>query len=311
MAFPIYIARRLLIAIPTILGVCTIVFFLSHAIPGDPVDFIMGEDATSSLDRQKLTQQLGLDKPIHIQYFEYLKNLGRGHLGYSYQSPGKTVQSLILERLPATCHLALTSLLFALFFSIPLGIFAAIHSYTWIDTLAMMIALLGISIPHFALGPALISILAIWLNLSLPFYGDEHFLSFVLPTITLGTALMAILTRMTRASMLEVLHKEYIRTAVAKGLNQKIILFKHALRNALNPIITIVGLQLGALLTGAIITETIFSWPGLGHLFVSAIQQRDFLVIQGCVLFIALSYIVVNLITDLLYSVADPRIRLQ
>jgi len=279
-------------------------------IPGDPVDFIL-QDHHSTVDRIELTKQLGLDKPLPTQYVLYLNNLLHGDLGKSYYTQGKNVLTLILERLPATIFLALTSILFALVISIPLGIISAVHASSWIDTFAMILALLGIAIPNFALGPALICIFAVWLDLPLPISGSESFLSFILPTITLGTALTAILTRMLRASLLEVLHQDYIRTAYAKGLKEKAILYKHALRNAINPVITITGLQLGTLLTGAIITEKIFDWPGLGQLFISSIQERDFLVIQGCVLFIALTYITVNLITDIVYSVADPKINLQ
>ncbi|MBI2609423.1 MAG: ABC transporter permease [Deltaproteobacteria bacterium] len=305
-----YVLRRLFLAIPTILGVITIVFFLSHIIPGDPVDFIVGDQA-SSLDRADLIQQLGLDKPLPTQYKNYLVRLFHGDLGTSYYTQGKKVFSLILERLPATILLAFSSLFLALLISIPLGVLSAVKAFSKIDTFAMMLALLGISIPNFALGPLLISIFAVWMNLPFPISGMEGLLSLILPTITLGTALTAILTRMLRTSLLDVLSQDYIRTAYAKGLYSKTILYKHALRNALNPVITITGLQLGTLLTGAIITEKIFDWPGLGQLFIGAIQQRDFLVIQGCVLIISLTYIFINLITDLFYSVVDPTISLK
>lgn len=303
-----YLLRRLLLSIPTIIGVIVLVFLISHLAPGSPVDFILGDQA-SSLDREQLMKDYGLDQPITTQFVTYLKSICRGELGESYYRPGKKVLSLILERLPATAYLALCSMIFALLLSLPLGILSARHAFTRIDMIAMFIALLGISIPHFALGPALISVFAVWLNLDIPFAGNEQVLSFILPTFTLGTALMALLTRMTRSSVLEVLTADYIRTAYAKGLTEKTIFYKHALRNALNPVITLVGLQLGALLTGAIITEKIFDWPGLGQLFITAIQQRDFYLIQGCVLVISLIYIIVNLLTDICYSLADPRIK--
>jgi len=303
-----YVLQRLLISIPTIFGVIVLVFFVSHLAPGSPVDFILGDQA-SALDRQQLIKDYGLDQPLSTQFFHYLKGICQGELGESYYRPGKKVFSLILERLPATFYLALSSMAFAIFLSLPLGMFSAKKAFTYIDVCAMFLALLGISIPNFALGPLLISIFAVWLALPLPFSGNEDILSLLLPTITLGTSLTALLTRMTRASLLEVLSTDYIRTAYAKGLTEKIIFYKHALRNAINPVITLAGLQLGTLLTGAIITEKIFDWPGLGQLFITAIQQRDFYLIQGCVLIISLIYIIVNLLTDICYSLADPRIK--
>jgi len=304
------IVRRLLLAIPTILGVCTIVFFLSHLIPGDPVDFIL-QDQTNPLDRLQLRKELGLDKPLMTQYFQYLNNLVHGNLGHSYYSHGRTVLSLILERLPYTLILAVSAMICALFLSIPLGVYAALKSFSWKDTSVMFIALVGISIPNFALGPALIVLFVILLGLNIPVSGFTAASSLFLPTLTLGTSLMAILTRMTRTSFMEVLKQDYVRTAYAKGLNKFSILYKHCLRNALNPVATIAGLQLGTLLTGSIITEKIFDWPGLGSLFISAIQSRDFLVIQGCILVIALIYIFINMLTDIGYTLLDPRIRAQ
>ncbi|MBI2026330.1 MAG: ABC transporter permease [Deltaproteobacteria bacterium] len=304
------VTRRFLLAIPTVIGVCTVVFFLSHLIPGDPVDYIL-QDQTNPIDRLQLQKELGLDKPIVAQYIHYFNNLLHGDLGKSYYSHGRTVLNLILERLPYTLILAISSMMCALLFSIPLGIFAALKAFSWKDTSVMFIALLGISIPNFALGPALIVIFVLLIGLDIPVSGFVAGSSLILPTLTLGTSLMALLTRMTRTSFMEVLKQDYVRTAYAKGLQERSILFKHCLRNALNPVATIAGLQFGTLLTGSIITEKIFDWPGLGSLFISSIQSRDFLVVQGCILVIAIIYIFINLLTDIGYSILDPRISIR
>ncbi len=293
--------------IPIVLGVVTLVFFLIHMIPGDPVEIMLGEQARA-IDKESLRHELKLDRPLAEQYMLYLKGLAQGEMGRSIHSR-EQVLSVVLERFPATLILTLAAMIVAVLIAIPLGILSATRQYSLIDNVSMFFALLGISMPNFWLGPLLILFFSIWLGI-LPVSGMGGLQHLILPAITLGTALAAILTRMTRASVLEVIREQYIVTARAKGLAEKAVLYKHALKNALIPVITILGLQFGALLSGSIITETIFSWPGIGRLVIQAINQRDYPVIQGCVLFISLSYVLVNLMTDLLYGVVDPRIRL-
>lgn len=301
-----YIQRRLLLLVPVVWGVVTVVFLFIHLVPGDPILAMVGERAQPA-DIAKLREQLGLNDPFHIQYFRYLSRLVRGDLGASLHT-GKPVIKTIIQRYPATIKLALASLLLALIISIPLGVVSATHRNSPVDHLSMVSALLGISMPNFWLGPLLIILFSIKLNL-LPVSGSGGWSYLILPAITLGTAMTALLTRMVRSSMLEEMGQDYIRTARAKGLPERVVIYKHALKNALIPVVTIVGLQFGTLLTGAIITETIFAWPGLGRLTIQAISQRDYPLVQGCILMISLTYILVNLATDLLYTVLDPRIR--
>jgi peptide/nickel transport system permease protein len=304
-----YIAKRLLMLIPVVLGVVTLVFFLIHIVPGDPVEIMLGENAQGA-DLEALRQELKLDRPLGKQYLLYLAGLVRGEMGRSIHSR-EEVSVMIRGRFPATLILTLAAMMVAVLIAIPLGIVSATptRQYSLLDNASMLFALLGISMPNFWLGPLLILVFSIWLGW-LPVSGTGGVQHLLLPAITLGTALAAILTRMTRASVLEVIREQYIVTARAKGLKERVILFKHALKNALTPVITILGLQFGALLSGSIITETIFSWPGIGRLVIQAVNQRDYPVVQGCVLFIALCYVLVNLATDLLYGVADPRIRI-
>lgn len=305
-----YLLRRLLLAVPVMLGVVTIVFFLIHLIPGDPVEIMLGEGATEGA-REDLRQRLGLDQPVIVQYGGYLASLAQGDLGesYSYRRP---VTQLILERYPATLLLAIASMLVAAAVSFPLGVAAALRHRGSVDALSTFVALLGVSMPNFWLGPMLILIFALHLDL-FPVSGMGSGLAvlphLVLPAVTLGTSLAAILTRMTRSSMLEEISSDYVRTARAKGLPASRVVWKHALRNAMVPVLTILGLQFGILLTGAIITEKIFTWPGLGLLLIQAVFERDYRVVQGCVLVIALSTVLVNLVTDLTYAAVDPRIR--
>lgn len=301
-----YLFRRLLLLIPVIWGVSTLVFLFLYLIPGDPIEIMLGETAQAA-DKALLRHELGLDRPVHLRYLDFLGGLVRGDLGSSFYFKQK-VLSTILERYPATLELALAAMVVAILIAVPLGIISAIKQYSLIDNTSMFLALVGVSMPNFWLGPLLILIFALHLNL-LPVSGREGFASLILPAITLGTALAAILSRMTRASMLEVLRDEYITTARAKGLKEKVVILRHALRNALVPIITIIGLQSGALLSGAIITETIFSWPGIGRLLIQAIETRDYPLVQGCILVISFSYVLVNLLTDILYAYVDPRIR--
>jgi peptide/nickel transport system permease protein len=302
------VLRRLLFMLPVVWGVSTFVFLIIHFIPGDPIDLMLGETATQ-VDREALRRQLGLDQPLWQQYTTFLQRLAQGDLGQSLHSK-RAVRTLIAERLPATASLALAALCVSVGLAIPLGVLAALRPRSWLDTGSMILALLGVSMPNFWLGPLLILVFSIqfgWLPVS--GRGDGSLPYLLLPAVTLGTGMMAILTRMTRSTMMETLREDYIRTATAKGLSAWVVVVKHALRNALIPLVTLIGLQGGALLAGAVITETIFAWPGLGELTVRAIQQRDYPVVQGCVLVIALTYVVMNMITDILYAVVDPRIR--
>lgn len=302
-----YMIKRLLLLVPIVLGVVTLVFFLIHMIPGDPVEIMLGEQAQAA-DKEALRRELKLDLPLADQYLLYLSGLARGKLGRSIHS-GEDVTPMILRRFPATLILALSAMAVAVSLAIPLGILSATRQYSMIDHTSMFFALAGVSMPNFWLGPLLILLFSIRLGW-LPVSGSGGISYLILPAVTLGMGLAAILTRMTRAGMLEVIREQYVVTARAKGLPEKVVLFKHALKNALIPVITLLGLQFGALLSGSIITETIFSWPGIGRLVIQAIYQRDYPVVQGCVLFISLSYVLVNLMTDLLYSAADPRIRI-
>jgi peptide/nickel transport system permease protein len=304
---PTFILQRLLGALLVILGVISIVFLLIHLIPGDPVEIMLGESA-STADREALRVALGLDLPVGIQFKNYLIGLTHLDLGTSihFQRP---VSALLLERLPATGLLALVTLLITLTLALPLGIIAAVRRNTWWDTGAMSFSMLGVSIPNFWLGPILILVFSLWLGW-LPVSGRSGLASVILPSLTLATGLMAVLSRMVRSSMLEVLGEDYMRTARAKGLSPNRVILHHGLRNALLPVITMLGLQLGALLAGAVITETVFSWPGVGLLTIESIQSRDYPVVQACVLLISVTYVLVNLLTDLAYAWVDPRVRL-
>lgn len=291
-----------------VIGVCTLAFLLIHFVPGDPVDIMLGEHA-SSLDKDSLRKDLGLDKPLLEQYTGFMVGLTRFDLGQSLHSR-QSVTSEISKRLPATLELAASAMFLALLVGIPLGIWAAVKQYKWPDYSILVGSLLGMSTPGIFLGPLLIWIFAIHLDW-FPVSDREGIHSLVLPAVSLAIPLGAILMRLTRASMLEVIHEEYIRVARSKGLDFKLIYFKHALANALIPIITVVGLQVGALLTGTVITETIFDWPGLGTLLLGAITRRDYPVVQGCILLISLTYVFVNLFTDLAYGIVNPKVRLS
>jgi peptide/nickel transport system permease protein len=302
-----YLAQRLLGALLAVLGVVSIVFLFIHLVPGDPVEVMLGESAGSA-DRAALRLALGLQQPLPVQYLHYLGGLLHLDLGYSIQRQ-LPVSRLLLERLPATGLLALVTLCFTLVLAVPLGVLAALHRNSGWDRASMGLSLLGISVPNFWLGPLLILLFSLWLGW-LPVSGKSGAASVILPALTLSTGLIAVLSRMVRSSMLDVLHEDYLRTARAKGLPPARVILHHALRNALLPVITLLGLQLGALLAGAVVTETVFSWPGIGLLTIEAIQSRDYPVVQGCVLVISLSYVLVNLVTDLVYAWVDPRIRL-
>ncbi len=303
-----FFLRRSAILIPTVMGAITLVFFFIHMIPGDPVEVMLGETAQQA-DKETLREELGLNLPLHIQYGRFIKGVVQGDLGdsYFYRRP---VTRVIAERVPATIELALAAFLVAGIIAIPLGIVSALREGTVLDNASVLFSLLGVSMPNFWLGPLLIILFSIELGW-FPVSGRGGVGSLVLPAITLGTALAAILSRMTRSSLLERLGEDYLNVARAKGLSEWKVIMKHALRNALIPVITVMGLQFGALLSGAIITENVFSWPGIGTLLINAIEARDYPLVQGCVLFISLSYVLVNLLTDILYGWVDPRIRFR
>lgn len=303
-----YTLRRLLITLPSLLGVVTIAFLLIHLVPGDPIDLMLGEQA-AQIDRDNLRRELGLDQPLLKQYGNYLLQLSRLEFGRSLTSR-ESVGEEIRAHFPATLQLSLVALFIALAWGLPLGVQAAVHPKSFWGWLAESIGLMGMSIPAVFLGPVLIYIFAIRMDW-LPVSEREGLLSVILPAVSLALPLGAVITRMTRASVHEVLNEDFIRTARSKGLSERTIYFKHALRNALIPIITIVSLQLGALLTGTVITETIFDWPGIGTLLFGAIQRRDYPVVQACILMVACIYILVNFLGDILYGLVNPRVRLD
>ena len=301
-----YVFLRLLYTIPVIWLVVSVVFLLIHLVPGDPIQQMLGEGAASA-DIEAAREAYGLDVPIGQQYVNYWKGVLRGDLGQSLRF-NEGVGKVIAARYPFTMQLTLAALAVALALSIPAGVRSARRRNRWDDRLLSFVSLLGVSFPNFALGPILILFFAIQFGW-LPVSGSGTFAHLLLPAVTLGGALAAILTRMVRTSMLEELSQDYIRTARAKGLRESAVVYKHALRNALIPVLTVVGLQFGALLAGAIVTETIFSWPGIGRLTLQAISNRDYYLVQGCILAIGLTYVAVNFVTDLMYSWANPRIR--
>jgi peptide/nickel transport system permease protein len=301
-----YLVRRLLLTIPVMLGVATLVFALIHLVPGDPAQAMLGEGASHE-EVLKLRHSLGLDKPLLTQYRSFMVGIARGDLGTSLRYNGP-VTTQIREKFPNTATLALAAMLFAILFAIPLGILAAVYRGTAIDHAAMTIALAGISMPNFWLGPLLAFLFSVRVGW-LPVSGTGSLLHLFLPAVTLGAALSAILARMTRASVLEELRELYVLAARARGLSGTRAVLRHAFRNSLIPIVTIIGLQFGAVLTGTIITETIFAWPGIGRLLIQAINFRDYPLVQGCILFISVTYVTMNLITDLTYGFLDPRIR--
>ncbi|HEX4023043.1 MAG TPA: nickel ABC transporter permease [Acidobacteriaceae bacterium] len=300
------ILKRLLYLVPVVWLVVSVVFLLIHLVPGDPVQQMLGEGATTT-DIAALRHAYGLDVPLHLQYIRYWSGVLHGNLGRSLRL-NTSVTHLVFSRYPYTMELAIPAILFAVFVSFPAGIVSALHRARWQDSWLSVVSLLGVSFPSFALGPILILIFGIefgWLPVS----GTGSLAHLILPVITLGSGLAAILTRMVRTTMLEELGQDYIRTARAKGLSERAVVFRHALPNAMIPLLTVLGLQFGTLLAGAIVTETIFSWPGLGRLTISAISNRDYPLVQGCILTIGLTYVLVNLLTDVLYGVVNPRVR--
>ncbi len=303
---PKYLALRVLYTLPVIWLVVSLVFLLIHLVPGDPILQMLGEGAPVT-DVAAARHAYGLDLPLGRQYLNYWEGVLHGDLGPSLRFNQK-VTGLIAQRYPYTMELTLAALAVAILLSVPAGVRSAQRRNRWDDRLLSVVSLFGLSFPNFALGPILILLFAIKLGW-LPVSGSGSFAHLILPAITMGGALAAILTRMVRTSMLEELGQDYIRTARAKGLSERKVVYGHALRNAMIPVITVLGLQFGALLAGAIVTETIFSWPGIGRLTIQAISNRDYYLVQGCILAIGLTYVAVNLLTDLLYSVANPRIR--
>lgn len=292
---------------PVLLAILTVVFSFLRFIPGDPVEAMLGENAQPA-DVVGMRKELMLDRPLSQQYLQYLWRILHGDLGKSW-SLSAPVSGVLLQKLPATVELAVGAMLIAILISFPLGIYAARRPNSIGDRAATVLSVMGVAVPHFWLGPLLILFFSIYLGW-LPVSGRGTFAQLVLPCVTLGTALAAILTRMLRASLIEELQSDYVRTARAKGSGETRIVFRHALRNAFLPVLTILGLQFGSLLTGAIITETIFAWPGIGRLLISAIFSRDYPLVQGCILVFAVLYATVNLLVDILYGVLDPRIQL-
>jgi ABC-type dipeptide/oligopeptide/nickel transport system permease component len=303
-----FLVRRLVLAIPVLLGVATLVFSLIHLIPGDPVQAMLG-DAASPESVIELRTRLGLNRPLHVQYGAFLMGVARGDLGVSLRT-NERVSSAIAARLPATVELALAAMLVAVVIAIPTGIVAAVWSGTGVDHATTTLAMVGLSMPTFWLGPLLGLVFSVELGW-LPVSGRGTVAHLVLPAITLGLPLAAVLARMTRASLMDELGESYVTAARARGLSEARILLRHAFRNSLIPIVTVLGLQVGGVLTGAVITETIFAWPGVGRLLIQSIGFRDYPLVQGCILLIAVTYVSMNLLTDMAYALLDPRIRLS
>ena len=298
--------QQLLDTLIVLFGVSTLVFLLLALIPGDPVDVVLGESAHAA-DRTAMREALGLDRPLVQRWGLFYADLARGDLGESLVRR-QPVADLLLQRLPATLQLAAAAFLLVLFTAMPLGILAARFRGRWPDRMAQGIALIGVSIPNFWLGPLLVLLFSIGLGWT-PVSGNVEPGSLILPAVTLGLSMAAITTRMVRSSLLETVSQPFVRTAYCKGLGETSVMLRHSLPNAMLPVITILGLQLGSLLAGAVITEVVFAWPGIGSLLVDAIRQRDYPLVQGIVLFIALSYVLVNRLSDLLSAWLDPRIR--
>jgi peptide/nickel transport system permease protein len=301
-----YFLTRILYTLPVVWLVVSLVFLLIHLVPGDPILQMLGEGVPAA-DLQAARHAYGLDLPLSQQYLNYWKGVVHGNLGLSLRY-NQSVSKLLVQRYPYTLKLTLAALLVAVLLSIPAGVRSARRRNEWDDRTISVVSLFGLSFPNFALGPILILLFSIKIGW-LPVSGSGSFANLVLPAITMGSALAAILTRMVRTSMLEELNQDYVRTARAKGLSETTVVYRHALRNAMIPVITVLGLQFGALLAGAIVTEKIFSWPGIGRLTIDAIANRDYYVVQGCILAIGLTYIAVNFMTDLVYSILNPRIR--
>lgn len=303
-----YIIKRLLQLIPVIIGVTFIVYFIISFTEGDPATIILGNGATPESVKE-LREEMGLDKPVIVQYANYLKDLVTGDMGISYTTKNPVIQE-IAARFPNTLKLTICSIIVSIVISIPVGIISATRQYSIFDSVGMVCALIGISMPSFWLGLLLIILFSVNLGW-LPSGGADSLKSLILPAITLGVASTATITRTTRSSMLEVIRQDYIRTAKAKGVNKKVVIRKHALRNALIPTVTVTGLEFGFLLGGAVLTETVFSWPGIGRLMVESIQKKDTPTVLGCIVIFSVCFSIVNLLVDILYAYIDPRIKSQ
>jgi ABC-type dipeptide/oligopeptide/nickel transport system permease component len=302
------LARRALLTLPVLWAVVTLVFLLIHIVPGDPARQLVGENATEA-QYQAARADLGLDKPLLKQYTDYWRGLARGDWGENPVTRQKVLERIAF-RYPATIKLAICALLLAIAVSIPLGVTAATHHGSLIDSASTLVALLGISLPSFALGPLLILAFSVELGIT-PVSGSGEMAGIILPAVTLGAGLSAILTRIVRSSVLEELGEDYVRTARAKGLPERTVIYKHVLKNGLIPVVTVLGLQFGVLLAGAIITERVFAWPGIGSLLIDSISERDYKLTQGCILAIAATYVLVNTATDVVYRFLDPRIKIE
>src|SRR5712692_9895498 len=299
-----YLLRRVIATIPVVVLISLLVFLLIHAAPGDPADLLLSDEA-SPQDIADARRRWGLDQPIYIQYLRFLANIASGDLGTSFRYADPVI-SLIGERLPATIELAVASLLIAIIFGIPLGVWAGAKPNSWADNFGSMFGFFGISMPSFWLGIMLILVISGYFNW-LPSSGRSTY--GIMPAIALGTGMMGLIMRVTRSSVLEIMDEDYVRTARAKGVGERTVLWRHVLRNALVPIITVVGLELGTLLSGSIIVETVFAWPGSGSLLIAAIQSRDYPLITGTVLTYTIAFVVINFAIDFLYALIDPRIR--
>ena len=303
-----YVIKRLLLMIPVIIGVSFLVFFIMDLAPGDSVDVLAPEGATAE-DLEAIRHDLGLDKPVVVRYIDYMAGMLHGDLGVSYISKTDVFQTYV-EKLPATIKLSFASILISVILSVPLGIYSATRQGTIQDNISMAFAMIGLAMPHFWLGLLLIIVFSLKLQW-FPSGGDQTLSSIVLPAITIGTGLMATLTRTTRSSMLDVLKQEYLRTARAKGIPEKVVVMSHALRNALIPIITIIGTQLAGVLGGSVLTETVFAWPGVGRLIVDSLNMRDTPLVTGSIIMTTILLSFVLLLVDLLYAAVDPRIKAQ
>jgi peptide/nickel transport system permease protein len=304
-----FIRRRLLLAIPTVFAVSIAVFLMLHLIPGDPASIYLGENLATPERLDQIRHEMGLDRPLHVQYLDFLGRALQGDLGRSLQND-RPVALDLAERLPRTAELAAAAFFVSLVLGVSLGIVSALRHNTWVDTLAMLVALIGVSMPIFWLGLLAILVFSIQLGW-FPVTGQHGIASLVLPATVLGVVSSATLARLVRSSMLEVLRQEYVTTARSKGLRERVVVWRHAFKNALIPVVTVLGLEVGGLLSGAVITETVFARPGIGKLVVDSIQSKDFTVVQGAVLLIAVTYVIVNLIVDVSYAFLDPRIRVS
>jgi peptide/nickel transport system permease protein len=304
-----YVQRRLLLVIPTVVLTSLVVFLMLYLIPGDPASIYLGENQASPERLEQIREQLGLNRPLYVQFADFLWRAVQGDLGRSIQTNRPIIQE-IGDRLPNTIALAIAAMALAILFGVTLGVLAGLRQNTWIDTVLMLSALAGVSIPVFWLGLLFIMVFAVWLGW-LPATGEGGWRGLILPAVSLAALSTATLARLVRSSIIEVMSQDFLRTSRAKGLHQSAIVLRHALPNALIPVVTVIGLQFGNLLSGAVITESVFARPGLGKLVVDSIQNKDFPAVQGVILVLATVYVVVNLIVDLSYAVIDPRIRLQ